>query len=57
MNHLFEDYIEKLNRKGVVCPMPPHWAKMFRIGFRNFPEIESDFQYQPLILGVCIIFL
>ena len=51
MHCVLEDYIEKLNRKGVVCPMPPHWAKMFRIGFRNFPEIKDDFQYQPLILG------
>ena len=51
VNYFFEDYIEKLNRKGVVCPMPPHWAKMFRIGFRNFPLIKDDMRYQPLILG------
>ena len=51
MNSVLEDYIEKLNRNDVVCPMPAHWAKMFRIGFSNFPEIKDDFQYQPLILG------
>ena len=51
MNCVLEDYIEKLNRRGVICPMPPFWAKISRKILRASPELKNEREYQPLILG------
>ena len=51
MNCVLEDYIEKLNRKGVICPMPPFWAKISTKILRTSPKLRDEREYQPLILG------
>ena len=51
MNDFFDDYIEKLNRKCVICPRPPVWAKISTKIFKASPELKDEREYQPLILG------
>ena len=51
MNNFLDDYIEKLNRKGVICPRPPVWAKISTKIFKASPELKDEREYQPLILG------
>ncbi len=52
MNCVLEDYIEKLNRKDVICPRPYHWSRISTKILRASPELRNERQYQPLILGV-----
>ena len=51
MNCVLDDYIEKLNRRGIICPMPPHWSKISTKILRASPELRNEREYEPLILG------
>jgi len=51
MNDLFEDFIEKLNRKGVICPRPYYWSRISMKILRASPELKDEREYEPLILG------
>lgn len=51
MNNFFDDYIEKLNRRGVICPRPFYWARISTKILRASPELRNEREYQPLILG------
>ena len=51
MNNIFDDYIEKLNRRGIICPMPRFWARISSKILRASPELKDKREYQPLILG------
>lgn len=51
MNCVLEDYIEKLNRRGVICPRPFYWGRISTKILRASPELRNEREYQPLILG------
>ena len=51
MNCVLENYLEKLNRRGVICPRPSCWAKISTKILRTSPELKNEREYQPLILG------
>ena len=51
MDDIFDDYIEKLNRRGIICPMPRFWARISSKILRASPELKDKREYQPLILG------